>query len=67
MPCSRREGRSERGDLLGEPIGSVDLDVVCCLPDDSGPECEDRTAAQCAAEGGVNLGAGSCLPRRPRG
>jgi len=37
-------------------------DVRCCVPDDSGPECEDRTPAECAAEGGVNLGPGSCLP-----
>lgn len=39
-----------------------DGDVRCCLPDDSGPECEDRTPAECAAEGGVDLGPGSCLP-----
>ncbi len=37
-------------------------DVRCCLPDDSGPECEDRTAAECEAQGGVDLGPGSCLP-----
>ena len=34
----------------------------CCLPDDSGTECEDRTAAECVAEGGIDLGPGSCLP-----
>jgi len=34
----------------------------CCLPDDSGTDCEDRTATECAAEGGIDLGAGSCLP-----
>ena len=39
-----------------------DGDVRCCLPDDSGVECEDRTAAECAAAGGVDLGPGSCLP-----
>lgn len=39
-----------------------DGDVRCCVPDDSGTECEDRTPAECAAEGGVNLGPGSCLP-----
>ena len=45
------------------PSGSLDpTDVRCCLPDDSGPECEDRTAAECAALGGVDLGPGSCLP-----
>ena len=37
-------------------------DVRCCVPDDSGPECEDRTVAECAAQGGVNIGAGSCAP-----
>jgi hypothetical protein len=37
-------------------------DVPCCLPDDSGPECEDRTAAQCAALGGVDRGVGTCAP-----
>ena len=37
-------------------------DVRCCLPDDSGTECEDRTAAECAAAGGTDLGSGSCLP-----
>ena len=36
-------------------------DVRCCVPDDSGTECEDRTALECEAAGGVNLGAGSCL------
>jgi hypothetical protein len=37
-------------------------DVVCCIPDDSGPECEDRTADKCAAEGGTVSSAASCLP-----
>jgi len=37
-------------------------DVVCCIPDDSGPECEDRTADECAAEGGTVSSAASCLP-----
>jgi len=40
-----------------------DGDVVCCIPDDSGPECEDRTADECTAQGGtVVAGATSCLP-----
>jgi len=40
-----------------------DDDVVCCIPDDSGPECEDRTPDECAAQGGtVVAGATSCLP-----
>ena len=37
-------------------------DVRCCVPDDSGVECEDRTAAECVQEGGIDLGPGSCLP-----
>ncbi|MGH7895162.1 MAG: hypothetical protein ACREQL_10870 [Candidatus Binatia bacterium] len=40
-----------------------DGDVVCCIPDDSGPECEDRTLEECTAQGGtVVAGATSCLP-----
>jgi hypothetical protein len=41
---------------------SPEGDVRCCLPDDSGAECEDRTSAECLAEGGIDLGPGSCLP-----
>lgn len=41
---------------------SPDDDVRCCIPDDSGTECEDRTSVECAAEGGIDLGPGSCLP-----
>jgi hypothetical protein len=40
----------------------VDGDVVCCMPDDNGPECEDRTADECAAQGGIVLEATSCDP-----
>lgn len=36
--------------------------VVCCVPDDSGTECEDRTEAECSAEGGTVSTATSCLP-----
>ncbi|MFN8543738.1 MAG: hypothetical protein U0807_05985 [Candidatus Binatia bacterium] len=38
--------------------------VRCCLAghEEDGPECEDMTADACAAHGGTNLGAGSCLP-----
>ena len=31
--------------------GSDDSDVACCIADDSGPKCEDRTADECAAQG----------------
>jgi len=37
-------------------------DAICCVPDDSGAECEDRTPAECAAEGGTLVDATSCLP-----
>jgi len=53
-------------DVLGASVpttGSLQPgDVICCVPDDSGPECEDRTPAECAAEGGVESLATSCLP-----
>lgn len=44
--------------------GIVDgTDIVCCVPDDSGLECEDRTLAECVAESGAAVsGARSCLP-----
>lgn len=37
-------------------------DVMCCLtaPLSGEAECEDRTASQCAAEGGVDKGPGVC-------
>jgi hypothetical protein len=37
-------------------------DVICCIPDDSGPECEDRTPEECAVAGGTVSTAVSCLP-----
>src|SRR5262249_18949564 len=43
--------------------GSVNPgDVVCCIPDASGAECEDRTAEECAMQGGTVSTATSCLP-----
>lgn len=46
------------------PSASVPVDqVVCCIPDDAGTDCEDRSSAECAAQGGTPLdGATSCLP-----
>ena len=44
------------------PSTPTDGDIRCCLPDDSGPHCEDRTAAQCAAQGGLNIVPGACAP-----
>lgn len=61
-------------DASGDPVMEADIPddtmdptkIRCCLPDDSDagdqPECEDRTPDECTAAGGVNLGAGSCLP-----
>lgn len=36
--------------------------IICCVPDDSGSECEDRTPEQCTAQGGTPAAATSCLP-----
>jgi len=49
------------GTIADAPSGDPG-DVICCVPDDSGPECEDRTPAECAAEGGTVSDATSCLP-----
>jgi hypothetical protein len=60
--------RSEAGDdvlasTFPDDDPTNDSDIVCCIPDDSGPECEDRTTDECAAQGGtVVAGATSCLP-----
>lgn len=46
------------------PVGTPPAtgDVICCVPDDDGAECEDRTADECAAQGGTVSTATSCLP-----
>lgn len=36
--------------------------VICCVPDDDGPECEDRRPDDCVARGGTVSSATSCLP-----
>jgi len=41
---------------------SDDGKVVCCVPDDDGTECEDRTPTECSDRGGVVSAATSCLP-----
>lgn len=41
------------------PAGSA---TVCCLPDDGGPSCEDRTQSECVAAGGALVEASSCDP-----
>lgn len=67
--------RDEDGDdvLEGEiPDDSVDpSNVRCCVPEQDNDEdgevesnagCEDLTADECAAQGGTNLGSGTCMP-----
>lgn len=58
--------RGPGGDVLvgtmPAPASDEPDDMACCLPDDSGTECEDRTAEECAALGGVATGASSCMP-----
>lgn len=47
----------------GDGSGEIeDGEVICCTPDDDGPECEDRTPERCAEEGGTVSSATSCLP-----
>jgi len=50
------------GDVPTGGNGSDDSKIVCCVPDDSGPECEDRTPDECTAEGGTISSAATCLP-----
>jgi hypothetical protein len=44
----------------GTPTGSDT--IICCVPDDRGDECEQRTADECTARGGTAAAATSCLP-----
>src|SRR5262249_10486986 len=37
-------------------------DVICCIRDAEGAECEDRTLDECAMQGGTVSTATSCLP-----
>lgn len=50
------------GELAAGGNSADDSKIVCCVPDDSGPECEDRTADECLAEGGTVSTATTCLP-----
>jgi len=51
------------GDVpAGNSNASDDSKIVCCVPDDRGPECEDRTPDACIAEGGTVSTATTCLP-----
>ncbi|HEY2775509.1 MAG TPA: hypothetical protein VGK20_15820 [Candidatus Binatia bacterium] len=50
------------GELPAGGNASDATEIVCCVPDDSGTECEDRTADECGAEGGTVSTATTCLP-----
>lgn len=50
------------GDLPAGGNASDDSKIVCCVPDDDGTECEDRTTDECTAEGGTVSTATTCLP-----
>lgn len=50
------------GDLPAGGNGADDSKIVCCVPDDEGPECEDRTADECISAGGSVSTATTCLP-----
>lgn len=46
------------GDMPDDDAGKV----ACCLPDDDGVECDDRTPERCAAEGGTPSSVSGCFP-----
>jgi hypothetical protein len=48
--------------LVATLPGQRPPDIACCVPNDSGDECEDRSAAECADLGGTVSSAPSCLP-----
>ncbi len=55
-------GRDVLAVQLADNPATDEGDVICCIPDDRGPECEDRSVAECAAAGGTATTATSCLP-----
>jgi hypothetical protein len=48
--------------LSGVPAGNDPEKVACCVPDDRGSKCEDRSPERCVLEGGTVSAAASCLP-----
>lgn len=51
------------GDVpTGASNTSDDSKIVCCVPDDRGTECEDRTAQECTDRSGTVSTATTCLP-----
>ena len=67
LPSARTKAASTRALGVCAPDTCADVlppnpDVRCCIPSGDEAECEDRTASQCEAEGGVNRGVGVCAP-----
>lgn len=59
------EVRDDEGDDVLEtemPDDSEPGATRCCITDEEESECEEKTPDECAAEGGVDMGAGSCMP-----
>ncbi len=54
-------GRDVLSGSFPAPDDNADA-VACCLPSDTGADCEDRTADECSAQGGTINTAPSCLP-----
>ena len=50
------------GAVPATSAGDDPSEIVCCVPDDGGTECEDRTADECTAKGGTVSTATSCVP-----
>lgn len=67
--CMRRGGTS-LGSGACDPSACANVTptamIRCCIPaggrDSGGAECEHRTDQQCMAQGGTDIGAGSCDP-----
>jgi hypothetical protein len=57
--------RDEDGDDVLETEMPDDAEpgaIRCCVADDDESECEAESPEECAAEGGVDMGEGSCMP-----
>jgi len=52
------------GDVPDDDDSQDGTEIRCCVrdDDDEDTECESETPEECDAKGGVNLGAGSCMP-----
>lgn len=50
------------GDVPAGGNATDDTKIACCVPDDDGTECEDRTAGECTDQGGTVSTAATCLP-----